>query len=310
MKKIDVVGIGVSTVDIIVRLSQLPTWENPTKFDDIIIDSGGPTGTALCAASKLGASAGFIGTAGNDWFSEYKLESFRIHGVDISQVKRREFEENQIVVVNVEKQSGERIFNPSKDFNSKQLQIHEIDQKYITQAKYLLIDGYHFDVSIKATKWMHQTGNQVIFDGAATKKTHLDDQQVQLVSSSDYLICGSGFVQALTGFSEIENAGKAALDYGPEVVVITIGENGSYLFSKNDSFHTPAFDVSVIDTTGAGDAFHGAFAYGLLQKWELREICIFSSAVSALECMNLGGRKGLPTFNQVKYFLENHRNIL
>ena len=306
MKTLDVVGIGISTVDIIVRLTQLPTWESPSIFDDIIIDGGGPTGTAICTVSKLGASAGFIGTAGNDWFSEYKLESFQTHGVDISHVKRRKFDENQIVIVNVDKRSGERIFNRSREFYFNQLHIHEMNKDYISQAKYLLIDGYHYEASIEAAKWMHQMGNKVIFDGAATKKAHLDNRQLQLVSSSDYLICGSGYVEALTGHSEFKIAGRAALDYGPEVVVITVGENGSYLFSKNDSFHTPAFEVSFIDTTGAGDAFHGAFAYGLLQEWELRKICKFSSAVSAIECMTLGGRKGLPTIHQVKYFLDNH----
>ena len=72
---------------------------------------------------------------------------------------------------------------------------------------------------------------------------------------------------------------------------------------QEDRFHTPAFEVDALDTTGAGDVFHGAFIVGLLQGWDLRTTALFSSAVSAVKCTQLGGRSGIPTLDRALAFL-------
>jgi sugar/nucleoside kinase (ribokinase family) len=131
----------------------------------------------------------------------------------------------------------------------------------------------------------------------------LDGQKAALVKLTDILICGSGFAEALTGEEDLIAAGRAALSYGPQIVVITQGENGSTTFTPDRQFHTPAFEVTVVDTTGAGDVFHGAYLAGLLKGWDIETIAIFASAVSAIECTFLGGRSGMPDYAQVIDFL-------
>jgi len=80
-------------------------------------------------------------------------------------------------------------------------------------------------------------------------------------------------------------------------------QDGSYTVSPDDEFHTPAFEVNVIDTTGAGDVFHGAYLAGLVKGWDLRRIATFASAVSAIHCTVLGNRKGIPSMEEVETFL-------
>ena len=86
-------------------------------------------------------------------------------------------------------------------------------------------------------------------------------------------------------------------------MVQTVGIDGSYTVTADEQFHTPAFEVDVVDTTGAGDVFHGAYLAGLLRGWDLRRVAIFSSAVSAIKCTRLGGRAGIPRFDKVLAFL-------
>lgn len=301
----DVIGIGLCTFDIMVKLPELPTWDHPVRLDEVVFDGGGPCGTALCAASKLGARTGFIGTAGNDWFAKYKLQTLKDHGVDVSHVLHRDAKENQVVIVNVDEHSGERIFNLSKDFYQYPVQAEELDREFVTSADYLLLDGHYLKASLQAAQWMHDAEKQVMLDGGKTNKRELDEQKKDLVKLTDILICGSGFAEALTGEREFLTAGRAALNFGPRIVVITRGENGSHTFTHEKEFHTPAFDVDVIDTTGAGDVFHGAYIVGLLKGWDLEKVALFASAVSAIECTYLGGRSGIPDFQQVDEFLKS-----
>lgn len=303
---IQVVGIGLSTLDIVIKLAELPTWEKPTFMDEVLFDGGGPTGTGLCAASSLGARAGFIGTAGNDWIAERKLSALTEKGVDISRVVRFDAPENQIVFSYVDSGSGERMFSGVKSFQKNPLKVEDLDRDYITSADYLLMEGFFAEAGLTAAKWMHEAGKKVVLDAAATDQKSIHPFYQQLVEATDILICGSGFVQALTGIDDLQEAGKTSLQKGPEIIVVTEGADGSYLFTNDEIFHTPAFKVEVVDTTGAGDTFHGAFIFGLLQGWDLRKVTTFSSAASAIECMTLGGRAGLPNFTQVEAFLSKH----
>ena len=306
----DIVGIGLCTFDIMIKLSDLPTWDQPTRMEAVAIDGGGPCGTALCAASKLGAKTGFIGIAGSDWLAAFKLKTMTDLGVDISHVLRRDIKENQIACVYVHEETGERIFNLSKDFYAYPLQEHEIEREFITRAQYLLLDGHYLEASTRAAEWMHKAGKQVILDGGKTTKKNPGETKAALVPLSDTLICGSGFAEALTGEAELQAAGQAALNYGPSLVVITGGEKGSFTFTQNTQFHTPAFQVDVVDTTGAGDVFHGAYIFGLLQGWELETIAIFASAAAAIECTYLGGRSGIPNLQEIINFLKKRGIIL
>ncbi|MBC7238615.1 MAG: sugar kinase, partial [Chloroflexi bacterium] len=153
-----------------------------------------------------------------------------------------------------------------------------------------------------AAQWMHSAGKTVTFDGGKTRGP-ISPVVREIIRYVDILICGEGFAQALTGVEGLWPAAEAALALGPRVVVQTLGAEGSYTLTREERFHTPAFSVEVVDTTGAGDVFHGAYLVGLLHGWDLRTVALFSSAVAALKCTKLGGRAGIPTMKEALAFL-------
>jgi ribokinase len=304
MANLDVVGLGMNVLDILIRLDEMPTWQHPGSPSRVLVDGGGWVATALVAAQKFGLRTGFIGTHGNDQNGRIKHQLLAQYGVDLTHDFEIPHPENQLCVVYVRASDGERFFSGPADFSSFFLDPSVLDRAYITQAPLLHLDGYHHQAALQAAEWMRVAGKRVVLDGGTREGPHLGDDQHALAAVTDILIGGSGYLQAFTGEADIEKAGQIALTMGPSVVVQTEGARGSYTFSAEASFHTPAFPIEPVDTTGAGDVFHGAYLYGLVQGWGLTDIARFATAAAALECMSVGGRVGIPTLHEVKEFMK------
>ena len=209
-----------------------------------------------------------------------------------------------MILVYVQAASGERIFIGAPHFSGVAAQVSELDRDYITAAGYLHLDGFHMEAALAAARWMHAAGKRVVLDGSKTGGA--------LGAEMRGAGCPDRYPHLRFGFCACADrreryyyrAGRAALRCGPAIVVQTEGEAGSYTFAAGEEFHTPAFKVDVVDTTGAGDVFHGAYLVGLLHGWDLRRIATFATAVSALKCAHLGGRAGIPRFDEVVRFIE------
>jgi ribokinase len=300
---LQVVGLGMCTLDVLLRTKDMPTWERGVRLSGFQLDGGGPVGTAMVTAARLGAKTGFIGTAGNDEAARLKMRSMTDAGIDLSRMIISQEPDDQVVVVFVHAETGERVFAGVSGHERRVLKADELDRDYITSAEYLHLDGFHHEAALQAAKWMQEAGKKVVLDGHKTSGkvgSHTRD----LIEYVDILISGSGFAKGLTDISDIREAGKEILKMGPGVFVQTEGEEGSYTITEEESFYTPAFNVQVVDTTGAGDVFHGAYIVGLLHGWNLQQIAQFSTAVSAMECIKLGGRIGIPYYDEVMSFLE------
>lgn len=302
MGRVRVVGLGMACLDIVVRMRDMPTWERGTRLEAVTIDGGGPVATGVVAVQRLGVPAGFIGTCGSDRLGDIKMQTLIEQGLDVSHVVRRLGPEDQTVLVSVHAETGERVFSGYGQWARTPLAVEEIDRDYITAAEYLHLDGTHADAALQAARWMHEAGKTVVLDGSSTREPVRPGMRA-LVEECDILIAGSGFGPSLTGLADIWEIGEAILRMGPKVVVQTEGKAGAYTVTATERFHTPSFDVEVVDTTGAGDVFHGAYIVGLLQGWDLRQTAWFATAVSALKLRKLGGRAGIPTFQETLDFL-------
>lgn len=302
--RLDVVGLGLAIVDVVLRVERMPVWEDPRGLLDFTLADGGPAGTACYVASTFGLRTGFVDSVGDDDLGEHRRRSLERAGVDTSRLVAREGAEDHVVVVYVDARTGERVFSFRRGFLSRPVDVAELDREYIESARILHLDGSHGAAALAAARWMKESGGTVVLDAAATSHEVLEPART-LVAETDVLICGSGFAPMLTGEDDVWRAGRAALDLGPRVVVQTEGSRGSYTVARpsdgrDAEFHTPAFEVDVVDTTGAGDTFHGAYLVGLARGWDLERCASFSSAVAALHCTVLGNRRGIPSMDEAE----------
>ncbi len=303
---LDVIGLGLATLDVLVRLDEMPTWGRGGRFSELTLDGGGPVATAMVAAARLGLRAGYVGTAGSDELGTRKMASLSDNGVDTSRTVIRDDNERQVVICYVRRSDGERVFCGSRGMRRHALQSNELDREYVTAARYLHLDGFHHDAAVQAARWAREAGVTVVYDGHKRGDAPASAEARELVSLVDVLIGGSNCAQSLTGIADCGRACRGALRLGPRVVVQTEGERGSFTATADTFFHTPPFAVDVVDTTGAGDVFHGAYIVGLHRGWPLEQTALFATAVSAITCTRLGGRHGIPSFEETMAFLEGH----
>jgi len=301
MKKLDVVGFGLSTLDVVMVMKDMPNWEYGGWVSEFVFQNGGMAATAIAASARLGVRTGFIGTIGNDEIAALKRKELEKFGVDTSKMIIRNAPEGQVSFVYVQEGTGERVFAPNPRFIADPPLVHEIDKEYLTSADYLHMDGLYLEPSIKAAQWMKEAGKQVALDMGKSSGEVVPEVK-KLIELTDILICGSGFCQALTGETDLKKAMRGTLKVGPRLVVETLGIEGCHTVTKADEFHTPAFPVTVVNTTNAGDIFHGAYYFGLLKGWDLKKTATFASATAALLCTKLSGDR-IPTYGQVVKFL-------
>ncbi len=297
MANLQLIGLGMATLDILVRGRGSGLFAAGAALEELVLDGGGMACNAMVSAQKLGAAAGFVGTFGGDRLGQLKLQLLRESGVDTSRIVQLEAPDDQVVLVHIHGNDGERSFYPVAIDLRQSLDPDDLDRAYLTRAGYLLIDGAHEEAALLAAQWMHAASKQVMLDANATHGPPSAGMR-RLVAASDFLICSTGFCQALTGLEDLPAAAQGALSSGPRVVVQTHGAGGCDTFTLTQSFHTPAFTVQALDTTGAGDVFHGAYLAALLEGWDLKTAAEFASAAAALKCLKMG-RTGYPTRTEV-----------
>ena len=302
-RKFDVVGVGCCAVDYLGILPRFPKMDEKLWMEDFTKQGGGMVATALVALARLGAKPCYVGRVGNDEFGRFVVEAFESEGVDTSQIELVEGTSARVAFVFVDKETGSRtILIPTQDIPP--VEPEHIRPEHILAGKILLIDPLETGAT-RAAAIANEAGIPVVIDA----EYHGDDPG-RILDYCDYIIASEAFAQY---YSKKENFKEGAAFIFEEqsklsddkVIVVTLGDRGCYCLSKDGSFHLPAFEMeNVVDTTGCGDVFHGAYIYGILQGWNLKRTAEFASAVSALKTRKLGGRAGIPTLAEVAEFLK------
>lgn len=296
----DVLGLGYCSADYLGIVPHIPSFEQDTiSMADFATDGGGPVSTALVALAKLGAKVGYLGILGDDAAGQFLYGDFVRAGVDTRHIQIQPGARTPACMVLVEEKTGRRAIMCYRG-TLREYALTDGARDDLRATRCLHIDGHSIDAVEEAAALVHQGGGFVVFD-ANRPRPHWQ----RFLACTDILIAASSFPSAATGLSDLIEASRHLLAAGPRIVVTTLGPQGCFCLTEQEQFHEPGFSVPVVDTTGAGDAFHGAFIYGLLQKdWPLRRIARFANAVAALNCRRLGGRRGLPTLEEVNQLLE------
>lgn len=283
-----VIGIGAATWDRFMVVPGFPGDEGVTQASASTEQGGGPVATALCTLSALGWSTVLLDSQSDDATGGSILRELADLGVDTSHIRIHKGYTSTHAQILVRKSDGGRHIHylPA---TCPELSPMDVDAALLQGAALLHVNGRHEAVAREAVKIAAEAGVPVSFDGGAGRWR---ESLRVLVLASRIRIFAREFALKFAGTDSLESAAQMLNADSPELLVITDGVRGSWVWARGgEPFHQPAFPVSpVVDTTGCGDVFHGAFLHGWLRKWPLRRTAEFASKVAAESARHLGGR--------------------
>jgi len=299
-KPYDAVALGLNAVDHLIVVPRYPEFNSKIPYLSHTRAPGGQSATAMVALARLGLRTRYIGKVGSDDIGRFQVNSIASEGVESGGIIVVEGAESQTAFIIVDQASGERTIIWHRD---ERLTIteEEVDREAVTSGRVLHLDGHDVPASIAAARYAREAGVATVLD--------VDNAYPgveELLPLIDFIISSSNFPERVTGESDLRSAlKKMAGRGGARVVAATVGREGVIAHFEGQFIHSPAFEVECRDTTGAGDAFHGGFIYGLLAGYSVEDTLRFANAVAALKCRAVGARTGLPTRDEVDRLLKS-----
>jgi sulfofructose kinase len=297
-RPIDVLGIGLNATDTLLLLDEFPPYAGKVPFQKEMMSPGGQVTTAIVTCAKLGLKTKYVGTVGDDLRGQIQRESLEGTGVDTSGVIVRPGCPNQSGYILIDTRTGERTVLWQRS-DSLRLSPSDISVDDIVSARMLHIDGCDTEAAAYAAGVARQHGIPVSLD-VDTIYPNFE----AVLKNTDYLVASSSWPRKWTGDHDIFSALSALQqEYGFHTAAMTLGEHGSLALENGCWKYSPAFEVHCVDTTGAGDAFHGAFCYGVLAGMTIEAVLDFANAAAALNCTGIGARGHLPVLSEVEALL-------
>ncbi|QYY34336.1 PfkB family carbohydrate kinase [Ruficoccus sp. ZRK36] len=300
--KSDILGLGYCSWDTLCLLPHIPL-DDKVQIVQSIEQGGGPAATAIAAAARLGAKTTFIGAIGDDRNGENILSDFATEGVSTEWLVKRTETSSATAYCWVDQSTGKRSIAWTHG-GAAPLTPDEVSEEAILSARALHLDGHQTPAAIRAAEIARAHDIPVFLDAG----TLVNDIE-RLLSLCTVVIASEVFAERFTGEKDPQAAARALHRLGPEWTGVTLGRNGSIGFDGKRIHEIPTPDVKVVDTTGAGDVFHGAFAARYVDTMasgpDLADCLHFASAVAAMKCRKLGGRTGIPTREEALAFIKS-----
>ncbi len=296
----NIIALGYCSMDYLCIVPHIP-MDDKVQASETLEQGGGPAATAICAAARLGAKTAFLSAVGDDSRGQAILLSLAKEGVNTADIKLRLGAESPVAYCWIQKTTGKRSIAWSHG-TIRPLLPEEVNAAVIRDSGLLHLDGHHTEAAIRAAEIAREAGTTVLLDAGS-----MVPRIGEVMALTDIVIASEKFAERFTGETEPENALKKMFGGNTKFIAVTLGENGSIGWDGKQLYRQAAFPVDVVDTTGAGDVFHGAFAYKYVNGGNWPECMRFASAVSALKCTKFGGRTGIPTLAETEKFLREHK---
>ncbi len=293
---LDVLCVGFANQDLLLEVDGYPPQDSKIDVRRLMEQGGGPAATAAVAIARLGGRVALVSALGADRLGEQMLTDLAAEGVDTSYCPPLPGVQSALSVVVVDRAAGTR--NIFTYRGTAELGPERVDPAAVRRARVLLLDANLPQASLAAARLAHEAGIPVLLD-SGVPRPGLET----LFAMADYPMPPQITARWATGEEDPERAARAMLRGRAKAVVVTMGADGYVVATPEGVWREPAFKVEVVDSTGAGDAFHGGFAYAFAKGASVREAARFGAAVAALKCRRLGGRTGLPRLPEVEALL-------
>lgn len=304
MKRI--LGIGDPCMDFLACAEELPAYDKQVKLCEYGWQGGGKVATALATAARLGAEATIIGGVGDDAFGHFCVNDLQRHGVNTEGIfydagKGTEFcicisEPVKMSRCLIYKRGGARHISKQDLLEPLFEKADLVHLPYMSSRELPSMDAPMREAARLAHK--HHALVSVDLDFVPTDDA--DFAEMDIVAASEIF-----YNKRFGDSTDYQAACQSMLNLGVKTIIFTLGAKGCVGMSLEEPFFfAPGHQVKVMDTTGAGDVFHGALLYAVAQSWPLEACARFANAVAAIKCTRLGGRAGIPSLETVQHFLK------
>ena len=310
MKQINIVGLGEVVLD---WVAEVPHFPKPDEKIDALSENyfpGGVTANYLVALARLEGRCGFIGAVGDDSYGDLLIDDFLKENVDTSYIIRKRNKKTPVNFIFVAK--GEKSIIQSPHMQTTKLDIEELQESSIADSKLLHTTMIHQKLTEKALEIAKNNEVKVSIDLESQIALRGWDKLKKILLQADVLLPNKEGAKLITNSNTPHKAAKILVKKGIPVVIITLGKNGALLTTKNYQKKIPAYHIEkLIDTTGAGDTFNGAFSLAYwIKGWDLEKSCKFANAAASLKIQKLGARTGMPNNQEIIDLLkENEANF-
>jgi sulfofructose kinase len=298
---VDVVGVGINATDTIIRLPHFPALDSKVELLSSDVRPGGQVASAIVACRRWGLSARYVGKIGDDDAGRFQAQEMEREGVETHWILAPGCM-SQTSFILVDQPSGERTVLWKRDPKIA-LQPSDLNSEWIRGARVLLVDGHDTEAAAQAARWAHEKSIPVVGD--------FDNRYPgveALLHHVDFAITSKDFPERLTSEPNLlKSLPRISREFKCRLTAATLGRLGVIAWDGARFLSCPGFQVTAVDTTGAGDIFHGAFLYGLVREWQLEETLEFACAAAALNCTAAGARGGIATVDAIQDLRRNGR---
>ena len=299
-KDFDAVGFGLNAVDHLVVVPAYPEFDSKIRFVEHRRCPGGQTATAMVALQRFGFKTAYAGRFGSDDEGAFGLASVQDAGVNVEFTEVVPGARNQLAFILIDARNGERTIIWDRD-DRLAYRPEEAPMSLAARGRLLHLDAHDPPACIEMARAAHEAKAIVSAD-----IDNAYDGLLELLPHIDVLITSRELPHRLTGIAD-ERASLVEMKarYGCALVGMTMGKRGALVYFDGKFFQSPAYEVpgGCRDTTGAGDAFHGGFLYGVLRGEDIETCLRLANATAALKCRDLGARTALPSLQELEEFL-------
>ncbi len=299
-REFDAVGFGLNAVDHLVVVPHYPEFDTKVRLVEHALSAGGQTASAMVGLRRLGLRTAYAGRFGSDAEGLFGFETVRAAGVNVECAETVEGARNQIAYIIIDARTGERTVIWDRDERLAYTP-DEVPAGFGARGRVLHMDAHDPPACARVAREAREAGTIVSLD-----VDNIYAGLPELLPFVDVLVSSKEFPRRLTGINDERAAlveTKARLR--PDALVgMTLGERGAVVYHEGAFIESPAFEVpgGCRDTTGAGDAFHAGFLYGMLRGEEMETCLRMGAATAALKCRDLGARTALPTEGELQQF--------
>jgi sulfofructose kinase len=304
---VDIVGVGLNATDTIIRLPLFPTFNSKVEFRASEVLPGGQVASAVFACSKWGLKTRYAGKIGDDSFGMLQKNAMEHAGVEAHWIVVPNCQSQSSFIL-VDEATGERTVLWKRDPRLELLP-QEIRKEWVVQSRLLHVDGHDCAAAATAARWAREAHIPVTAD-----LDNLYPGVEALLENVDYVISSREFPARLCDAQDLfVSLPRITARFGCRLAAATLGSGGVLAWDGLKFHYSPAFDVKPVDTTGAGDIFHAAFAFALLRGNvrgdDLPQILEFSCAAAGLACMGVGARGGIAPLDSILGMIRDGRRL-